>query len=192
MNFRKGKLPVLKTLQIIAKDLNRENIVWGLGASMLLNQYGLEDAPRDIDLLIDIKDHIRANQLFLKWGEQKEVEESPIYATEDFNRYVVKGVRIDVMAGFQIRHQNGVYRYPFDNRSITRVKSLEGIKIPLTALEDWYILYQLLPNRNEKVARIERHLKTEGINHRFLLERGLKQNLPINVRKKVQQLLLGE
>jgi len=158
MNFRKGKLPVLKTLQIIAKDLNWENIVWGLGASMLLNQYGLEDAPRDIDLLIDIKDHIRANQLFLKWGEQKEVEESPIYATEDFNRYVVKGVRIDVMAGFQIRHQNGVYRYPFDNRSITRVKSLEGIKIPLTALEDWYILYQLLPNRNEKVARIERHL----------------------------------
>jgi hypothetical protein len=35
--------------------------VWGVGASILLNYYGLIDKPNDIDILVDLKDIEKAD-----------------------------------------------------------------------------------------------------------------------------------
>ncbi|MBY6897199.1 hypothetical protein [Clostridium botulinum] len=56
-------------------------------------------------------------------------------------------------------------------------------------MEDWYVIYQLIPNREAKVKVIESYLLLNGINNSFLLERVLKGNLPIEVREKIKKIL---
>ncbi|EPS50014.1 TPA: hypothetical protein PL619_000635 [Clostridium botulinum] len=56
-------------------------------------------------------------------------------------------------------------------------------------MEDWYVIYQLIPNREAKVKAIESYLLLNGINNSFLLERTLKGNLPIEVREKIKKIL---
>lgn len=180
---------MLKTLSMIGKVLNEDNIQWALGASLLLNRYGLENEPQDIDLFVELKSSQKVNDLLATLGKRIDVAKSSLYATKTFYRYDVKGVGIDVMGGFQIRHPRGVYRYHFDEYSIVEKQWIHGVEIPLTALEDWYILYQLLPNREAKVERIEDYFQTEGIQHPNLLKRALRGNLPLEVRNKSYTLL---
>ena len=47
---------MINTLSLIAEKLNKEGIGWGVGASLLLNHYGLIDQPNDIDLLVSVAD----------------------------------------------------------------------------------------------------------------------------------------
>ncbi|HBJ2609223.1 hypothetical protein [Clostridium botulinum] len=56
-------------------------------------------------------------------------------------------------------------------------------------MEDWYVIYQLIPNREAKVKVIESYLLLNGINNSFLLERALKRNLPIELREKIKKIL---
>ena len=49
-------MKVFDTLSYIGERLNEERIMWGVGASILLNHYGLVDKPNDIDILVDLKD----------------------------------------------------------------------------------------------------------------------------------------
>lgn len=93
------------------------------------------------------------------------------------------------MAGFIINHECGSYEYKFDQKSITLKKYLKNIEIPLTSPEDWYIIYQLLKNRQTKVELIENYLLKYGIKNKFLLERALVQNLPYHVKLKIKNLM---
>ena len=106
-----------------------------------------------------------------------------------FYEYVIDGVDVDVMAGFAINHNNGVYEYVFDNTSISEFKIINGVSIPFTSLEDWYVIYQLIPNRDPKVNMIEKYLLSNGINKSFVLKRVLEGNLPKEVRKRTERIL---
>lgn len=66
---------------------------------------------------------------------------------------------------------------------------VNGIKIPFTSLEDWYVIYQLIPNREAKVNMIEKHLLSNGIKNTFLLHRAMKGCLPIQVRNRIKSIL---
>ncbi|MCJ7690082.1 MAG: hypothetical protein MUO60_12270, partial [Clostridiaceae bacterium] len=103
--------------------------------------------------------------------------------------YVVNTFDIDVMAGLSINYDNGTFKYIFDQESISCIKKINGVNIPLTSLEDWYVIYQLIPNREAKVKMIENYLLLNGIKKPALLERALRGNLPIEVRDKVEKIL---
>ena len=62
------------------------------------------------------------------------------------------------MSGFDVNHNNGVFEYIFDNNSISDFKIINGVNIPFTSLEDWYVIYQLIPKREAKVNLIEKYL----------------------------------
>ena len=96
------------------------------------------------------------------------------------------------MAGFAINHSNGTFRYIFDQNSISEFKLINGVNIPFTSLEDWYVIYQLIPNREVKVKMIENYLLSNKIKKTILLERSLQGCLPIDVRKKVEEMLKWE
>ncbi len=177
------------TLSNIGKQLNEAKILWGVGASILLNHYGLIDKPNDIDILIDLNDIERADTILKSIGEKKVCEKSDTYSTKYFYEYVVNGFDIDVMAGLNINHNEGVYRYNFDSNSILQATKINGVHIPLTSLEDWYVLYQVIPNRENKVKMIENYLLSNGIEHPNLLERSLKGNLPNEIRYNIKKLL---
>lgn len=173
----------------IAEKLNSEGILWGVGASILLNHYGLIDKPNDIDILVDIKDIEKADRILSHLGKKKLREEVDTYSTIYFYEYIVNGIDIDIMAGHTINYDNYIYKYIFDEQSITGVKKFKYIDIPLTSLEDWYVIYQLIPNRENKVKIIESYLLENGVKNPILLKRATENGLPNPVKYKIEELL---
>ncbi|KZE79677.1 hypothetical protein AV654_15375 [Paenibacillus elgii] len=88
------------------------------------------------------------------------------------------------MGLLSIRHAESVYRLDWHADTNTRVEPLEGVSIPLTPLEDWFVLYLLMPGRGGKADLIEGHLKRRGV-RRDRLEAALRQPLPAEVRARV-------
>lgn len=177
------------TLSYIGKKLNDNNILWGVGASILLNQYGLVDNPNDIDILVDLRDIDKIDRVLQSIGVKKTWEKTATYSTKYFYEYVVNKIDIDVMAGLTINHNNGVFEYTFDNISISKFISINDVDIPFTSLEDWYVIYQLIPNRDTKVKMIEDYLLSNGLKKPILLERSLEGHLPIDVRNRINNML---
>lgn len=180
---------IYENLSLIGERFNKDGILWAVGASVMLNQYGLVDRPNDIDLLVDINDIDKADCILKELGNKKYREKVEEYATEYFYEYVINGSDVDVMAGLTINYNGGSYRYIFDKSSISRIADFNGVDIPLTSLEDWYVLYQVIPNRDKKVAMIENYLKDNGITRIDLLKRALTRELPIVVRKRIEKLI---
>lgn len=179
------------TLASIANPLNEDNISWGVGASLLLNQYGLADSPADIDIITDIKDIEKANNILSRIGTVKQKEEKPgIYSTDFFSEYSINSIDIDIMAGLKINLIDSVYEYKFDKDSIPHHYLVEDVFVPFMTLEDWYILYQLIPNRETKVKLIENYFKKNGIEFPDLLQKSLKNpSLPQPVIERANKLL---
>lgn len=180
---------MLNTLSFIADKLNKENIMWGVGASILLNNYGIIDKPKDIDILVHLKDIEKADRILKNIGEEKVRDRVETYSTKYFYEYVVNGFDVDVMSGLRINHSFGTFEYVFDHDSISGSKTINGVDIPLTSLEDWYVLYQLIPNREKKVEMIEKYLMLNGIKKPELLKRALGEALPPEVKDKVERIL---
>jgi hypothetical protein len=182
---------MFQTLLKIANELNKHQVHWALGGSLMLLHHGLADDAHDIDLMVTIEDFITASSVLLSLGiKMKNRDEiSPLYQTENFTEYKVDGYDVDLMAGLQISHENGVYRYCFDELSMTESKWYDNVKINYASLEDWYVLYQLMPHRSNKVLKIEHHLIKIQIKHPLLLERALRGNLPEAVKHRVEGIL---
>lgn len=192
---------LFKVLNMVADKLNKENITWGIGASVMLHHYGLVSMPNDIDILVDIKDIENVDSILKEIGEKKPLNPMKIYSTKYFYEYEVQGVDIDVMAGFIINHEGGSYEYTFHKDSLVFAKvnglvndpsgehSLNNIILPFTTLEDWYILYQLIPGRENKVQLIEDYLKAKGTCRVDILKRALNQQLPYKVEKRIKQFI---
>jgi len=178
------------TLVRIAHALNQAGVHWGIGASVLLYYYGLVDAPHDIDIVISEADADVVASILGGLGREAPGDPArSLYSTSRFLEYIVDGTDVDVMAGFAIRHQSGTYVFPFDDRSVTMRKSVEGVTIPFSSLEDWYVLYQLMPGREAKVKLIEDYIRNHGIAAEVLLERALAAELPTHVRARVDELV---
>ncbi|NLA54057.1 MAG: hypothetical protein GX858_06895 [Clostridiales bacterium] len=56
-------------------------------------------------------------------------------------------------------------------------------------MEDWYVIYQLIPGREAKVKLIEDYLKSNKISHPNLLQTALEGNLPAGIQKNIRRLL---
>ena len=180
---------IFETLSYIGEALNDNGITWAVGASILLNHYKLIDKPNDIDILIDLNDIEKADKILKSMGEKKPWDKTANYSTEYFYEYVVNGVDVDVMSGLTINYDKVIFKYIFDKSSITEFKKINGIDIPLTSLEDWYVLYQLIPGRDIKVKMIEDYLLLKGVKNSDLLERSLKGDLPKQIRENIERIL---
>lgn len=62
---------MLNTLSYIGDKLNKSNILWWVGSSILLNQYSLIDTPNYIDIFIDINDINRDDEILKDIGKRK-------------------------------------------------------------------------------------------------------------------------
>lgn len=182
--FIKHQQTVLK----IAKILNDINLQWAIGASLMLQSLNLVDEVRDIDILVvekDIDSAIAAIETiavpipFAHRGE---------YLTRSFNSFKVDGIGLDVMSGFRIKHNKGVYEFPMNKMAIVRTECIKGVDIPFTSVEDWYVAYMLMSGREAKVRLIEAYFKKEGICHPEILNNALKQKLPTEIRNNIKKL----
>lgn len=171
--------------------LDAGNILWGVGASVLLWRYGLVEAPRDIDIMVGQADAERAARLLDGLGTRVEGRGAGPFVTEHFYEFDVDGVEVDVMGGFAVRYGGGVYRYRFDARSVPRRLAVAGHCLPFMSLEEWLALYLLMPGREQRAALIERHLRERGLEYPALLRRMLESGLPQAVARRLAGLLEG-
>lgn len=172
---------MIETVCRVAEKLNAARVCWGVGGSFMLKQHGLVEHPNDLDLMLSVEDTEQADRVLCTMGKKLESVRKPCYSTRFFYEYQVDGVEIDLMAGFGVFHAEGHYEYAFDQASIVERKIIQGVEVPLTALEEWYVLYQVMPNREAKVKVIEDNWSSNGIQHPDLLTRALMGDLPESV-----------
>lgn len=153
--------PLFLTLAKIAGALNARHITWAIGGSTLLSIYGIVDAPRDLDLIVDEADISAAVATLNTLGQQIPWEPSAEFSSHFFVEFVVEGIEVDVMAGLTIKlTDGGLYTYPFNSDRIAGHTHVNGVTVPLTSLQDWHLLYSMMANRESRVEQIREHLGT--------------------------------
>jgi len=181
----------LLVLTKVARALNAAGIVWAVGASALLFLEGIADDFADFDLLV-VPEHLEAACLvFEGLGAHRQLEAPPsaAYATESFVEFGLHGVEFDLLSDFAIRRKDGVYRYPFDEGRIARVRGSGQSRVPLCPLADWFVLYLLMPGRSKKATIIAHYLKAEQkTDSRAWFSLWLHNRLPGDVRESVMSL----
>ncbi|ERI93082.1 hypothetical protein HMPREF1982_01903 [Clostridiales bacterium oral taxon 876 str. F0540] len=180
------------TLAHISDGLNKSGALWAIGASVMLYFNGLLEKPNDIDILVAEKDIEKIKNVLDNLGEMTfdgcDEGKEP-YLTKYFYKYKVADTDIDLIAGFKIKNEQGIYEMPFDENTVTSHAKVNNVAIPLCALEDWYVLYQLMEAREAKVKLIEDYLIKNGIKNKRLLERALIEKLPDSVRCNIKKLI---
>lgn len=173
----------------IAKEFNKQNITWAMGSSYLLKEKGLVDICNDLDFFVSLEDIQKVKEILDILGEREESPFSKNFKSKVFLEYNVDNVEIDVMAGFTVIKDNHIYEYILDDKAIVESKIKEDTKIYYTSLEDWFVIYQLIDGREEKVLKIkEKLLNTKNIN-RFLLKRNLSLSIPKSVKVEIKNIL---
>lgn len=180
------------TLSRVGALFNAHNVLWGVGASLLLQRHGLAERANDIDLLIGLDDIRKADDLLQSVGVKKQQKNAAAFSTRFFYEYEVDGFDIDLMAGLRINHSAGVYEFVFDRASIPDFEDIGGTAVPFMALEDWYVLYLLMPHKEHKAQMLEAYLRAGGIRNPLLLERALRGCLPKEVRESAMRVLCRE
>ena len=181
----------LAALAKAARALNQAGIVWGVGASAMLYLVGAAEEFNDFDLLIDPEQSKAARVVFEALGAKAlpAAPASASYDTEGFFEYSLDGVDFDLLCGFAIRRKEAVYRYAFGRDRIAEWVSVEGERAPLCPVEDWFVLYLLMPGRQKRATLIARYLKTNPReNSCAWLNRWLGNRLPGDVRERVMTL----
>lgn len=177
-------------LKKISQGLNKLNCTWGVGGSVLLNQYNLVEKPKDIDILIDSSDTHKIKSFMNTIGQPIYLPSKTPFLTKDFFGYNVDGVIVEFMGDFKIDlGNNKIYEFILDNKAIAHTKTIDDININFTTLEDWIVAYNVMNDPKNRVPLIKNHFKNHGINYRYLLERNSNQNLRIDTLELIYSLL---
>ncbi|MFX0549764.1 hypothetical protein ACOAKC_10565 [Hathewaya histolytica] len=143
-----------QVLSKIAKELNDNNITWGIGASLLLYIKGISSEFHDIDIMVAESDVQALKNILLSLGELQPKNPNIQYKTKKFLEFKVEDVDIDVMAGFVIVNKGRDFYFPLNKDDIIDYTEINGVKIPLQSVMEWRNYYELM-GRIEKVKMID-------------------------------------
>ncbi|ASS75614.1 hypothetical protein CIG75_11860 [Tumebacillus algifaecis] len=174
----------------IAKAFTNQEIIWGVGGSRLLLAHGIVHEARDLDLLIAESSVLHADRVLQTLGAGGVGVVKAPFCSRYFAQYRVQHADVDLIGGYRIAHEAGVYEQAFSAASLSGSILLDRTEIPLSALEDWYVTYQLYPAKAEKAAQIEAYFVKNGSRRPELLRRALQGELPERVRVRIQRLLV--
>ena len=145
----------LKVLSDIAHELNKRQIIWAVGASLLLYFKGKVDDFHDIDLMVHEDDVEKLRETLLPMGELAPPNPNEKYKTRHFLEFTIDGIEVDVMAGFVIVQGGIDYDCSLKPEQIAEYIQVNDEAIPLQSLKDWRRYYELM-GRTEKVGMIDK------------------------------------
>jgi len=135
---------------------------WGVGGSTLLHHLGLEDAPRDLDIVtteVDFAQVIGRLGHIAPWLGAATRPDHSDYASACFARFASPGgvdgpasAAVDVMAGIAVRRGDQVLRFAFRPETLRWEDGL-----PWMDARDWLLLYDWF-GRPEREAALRRYL----------------------------------
>lgn len=148
----------------IAKLLSEKEVFWAVGGATLLRLRGVADDSPRISLIISTEDMRTVDELFCSIGQAYPRELSPNFASRFFCRYTIDGQEVDVVSGLTLHYKGFFLTYPFRRDSIVSMQRLaDDVYVPLMALEDWYVLFQMMPHCDGQVQAIERYFASVGL-----------------------------
>lgn len=148
----------LKVLTKIAKELNKQQIIWAVGASLLLFFKGITNTFNDIDIMVTENDIEKVKKILSSFGTYSKPVPNKQYKTKYFLEYQIENVEFDIMAGFTIINNGIEYYFPLNKSEVCDFIIINETKIPLQSLNQWKEFYSLM-GRDEKVQMIENRLK---------------------------------
>lgn len=172
-----------KTLIQLAQLLNSNHINWALGGSALLKLKGIELDVNDIDIMIHEDDFEFCSDLLKSVSKECEVKESEIFKTKYYRKFIWDNIHIDCMSGMTLHLSNNVFNYQYDRKDQDII--FDNTCIPLCYIEDWYLLYHLMPNREIKVSIIEKYFENYHIDKQRFLKL-LRLDIPNNKRLLIE------
>lgn len=177
-----------EVLAEIAGRFNREGLLWGAGASLVLFHFGLQSLPKDIDLFVSSESWERAEKILRSLGSYEGARPSDIFPSRFFAEFSVRGIGVDLICGFRIRHKEGIYEYFFDESSLSSRMEVLGQIVPICSPEEWLLLYALMPGREEKHKKLRCFLRKEGCKSERI-RKSLEQSLPRDLRAISEELI---
>lgn len=144
----------LNVLSMVAESLNKNNITWAIGASLLLYFKGIVHEFNDIDIIVDEKDVEKVKQILLSFGSLQPKNPNVQYKTKHFLEFKIDDVDFDIIAGFVIVCDNDEYYFPLQKSIIKDYININNVNIPLHSIREWRTYYKLM-GRTEKVKMID-------------------------------------
>lgn len=145
----------MKVLIKLAKLLNDYDLKWSLGASLMLKLRGFNVTVKDIDIIVNTDEIEKLERVLNTFGFKKEIRSSK-YLTDHFYELVIDEIEVDIMVGFKVKTNTGIYTFNDDDK-IEELK-MNDVFIYLSSLEEWVKAYRAM-NRADKVSMIEERLR---------------------------------
>lgn len=147
----------------IAALLSQYSVLWAVGGATMLRLRGVIPKSKHITILVSAQDAPTVHTVFTQIGQAHTRELSPNYASRFFCRYTIEGEEMQVISGMMLHYKGFLFTYPFDRNAITRMCPVDDVFVPLTAIEDWYVLYQMMPGREQSIDAIEHYFAENGL-----------------------------
>ena len=144
----------LKVLGKIAAAFEEQQILWAVGASLLLWFKGKVPSFQDIDLMVYEPDLEKARAALEALGTLQPPKPQGRYRTRHFLEFLVEGVEVDLMAGLVILAEGREWDCSLTPDQVAEYYPLAGRAIPLQSLELWKRYYALM-GRPEKARLLE-------------------------------------
>ena len=145
----------LNVLHKLAAEFNRHNLVWAMGASILLYLKGYVDNFNDLDIQVTATDAPKMEAILNDLGDAQPTTKEN-FETKYFRKFMVDGVEIDMIGGFAIVSGGKVHDCDLHPEQITDHTQLNGESIPLLSVELWRKYYHLM-GRTQKVEIIDNY-----------------------------------
>ena len=157
-------LKIVKALKLIESKLRGSRVRWVLAGSVSLALQGVDIRPNDIDILTDKEGAFEINRLL------KDYEVKPIrfrcsrFFQSYFGEFEIEGVKVEVMGDLK-ELVEGEWRSLSQRLSTSRIIEIEGIKLPVSPLEDQLRSYQALGRRknSSKIRKIREALAKRSL-----------------------------
>lgn len=156
---------MIQTIEKVGKALNEAGIRWAVGGSVLLQANGFPVEPNDLDVIFEKNDAEKAVRLLETAGARRASDPSYHYQSYSFTELMVGSVEVDLMAGLTIIKDRVHYVYPFDASTPLDVLTIGTTTVPFMSLEDWLVLYALMPGKAWKAQLISDHFRKHGQLH---------------------------
>ena len=145
----------LNVLAKLAAEFNRHNLVWSVGASLLLYLKGYVDDFNDLDIQVTAPDALEMESILNHLGTAQPTTKEN-FETRYFRKFMVDDVEIDMIGGFAIVNDGKVYHCDLLPEQITDYAQVNGENIPLISVELWRKYYHLM-GRTQKVEIIDNY-----------------------------------
>jgi len=157
---------VKQILLLFTKELKNNDISYALGGSLLLHLEGITTTVQDIDLLVDINDHDKLQKVLKKYKFDY-IKANPKYRTEHFYTITINDIDIDIMLGFKVQTEKGLYEFPFKIEKKIRINNQT---INLSSIQEWLQAYKAM-NRVDKIELITNHSEFKIETERLLIRK---------------------